>query len=34
MKFFIYIVTLPEMTNRQNSGVIFRFGKVRLRSVL
>jgi hypothetical protein len=27
-------VNLPEMTNRQNSGVIFRFGKVRLGSVL
>ena len=27
MKFYEnYIVNLPEMTNRQNSGVIFRFG--------
>ena len=29
-----YIVNLPEMSNRQNSGVIFRFSKVRLGSVL
>jgi hypothetical protein len=38
MKFYeifeIYIVNLTEMTNRQNSGVIFRFGKVRLGSAL
>ena len=38
MKFYeifeIYIVNLTEMTNRQNSGVIFRFSKVRLGSVL
>ena len=38
MKFYeifeIYIVNLPEMTNLQNSGAIFRFGKDLLASVL
>ena len=38
MKFYeifeIYIVNLPEMSNRQNWGVIFRFDKVWLGSLL